>query len=81
MKLTLLRWLKTFNVSMASERKQRKLAKEVLGENLTVEKVAFTFPVDGGGTEVKEAPMAYAPNLICKVADLIEYHTRYAMAQ
>ena len=48
---------------MASERKQQKLAKEVLGENLTVEKVAFTFPVDGGGTEVKEAPMAYAPNL------------------
>ena len=44
---------------MASKRKQRKLAKEVLGENLTVEKVAFTFPVDGGGTEVKEAPMAY----------------------
>ena len=45
-----------------------------------MEKVAFTFPVDGGGTEVKEAPMAYAPN-ISYVADLIEYHTKYAMAQ
>ena len=29
---------------MASERKQRKLIKEVLGENLTMEKVAFTSP-------------------------------------
>ena len=35
---------------MASERKWWKLAKEGLGENLTVEKVVFTFPVDGGGT-------------------------------
>ena len=66
---------------MAIERKWWKLAKEVLGENLTVEKVVFTFPVDGGGTEVKEAPTVYTPNPICKVADLIEYHTRYAMAQ
>ena len=63
---------------MASEWKQRKLAKEVLGDNLTVEKVAFTFPVDGGGTEVKDVPLAYAPNLIRKVADLIAYHTRYS---
>ena len=54
---------------------------EVLGENLTVETVAFIFPVDGGGTEVKEAQMAYAPIKICKVADLMEYHTRFAMVQ
>ena len=37
--------------------------------------MAFTFPVDGGGTEVKDVPLAYAPNLIRKVADLIAYHT------
>ena len=64
---------------MASERKQRKLAIEVLGDNLTVEKVAFTFPAEGGGTEVKDAPLAYAPNLVRKVADLIAYHTRYGI--
>ena len=62
---------------MASERKQRKLANDVLGDNLIVEKVAFTFPADGHGTELKDAPLAYAPNLIRKVADLIAYHTRY----
>ena len=62
---------------MASE---RKLAIEVLGDNLTVEKVAFMFPVEsGGGTEVKDAPLAYAPNLVRKVADLIAYHTRYGI--
>ena len=60
---------------MASERKQRKLAIEVLSDNLTVEKVAFTFPAEGGG--IKDAPLAYAPNLH-KVADLIAYHTSMA---
>ena len=72
--LLTLKVVEDLQVSMTSERKQRKLAIEVLGDNLTVEKVAFTFPAEGGGTEVKDAPLAYAPNLVRKVADLIAYH-------
>ena len=60
------------NVSIASERQQRKLAKEILGDNLVAEKGAFTFPSDDGG----EVPFVYFPNFIATVADLVERRER-----
>ena len=48
------RWFKSFNISIASERQQRKLAKEMVGEKLVAERGAFSFcewgkEVGGGG--------------------------------
>ena len=39
------RWLKMFNISMASNAKQRVIAKEWHGDCFTVEDAPFTFPV------------------------------------
>ena len=64
---------------MASEAKQRVMAREIVGDNLTAEKGAFTFSLGkGGGEVIKEAPFVYCPNLIAKVADCVE-HKRQAL--
>ena len=64
------RWLKTFNITLASERKQRALASAEVGDNLACEMVPFNFPKDGGGGErMCEAPFVFVPNLIRKVSD------------
>ena len=71
------RWLKTLNISVGSEVKQRALAKEIVGDNLTAEMGAFTVKRDGGGEWVKEVPFVYVPNLIRRASDLVEQHQRY----
>jgi hypothetical protein len=64
------------NVSIASERQQRKLAKEIWGDSLVAEKGAFSFPADGGGEKIVAVPFVHFPNLIGTVADLVERHER-----
>ena len=72
------RWMKGLNVSFASEKKQRTLAKELVGDNITAEKGAFSFPVDKG-EEIREAPFVYCTNLIARVADTICNHERCSL--
>ena len=70
--------MKTLNVSLASEGKQRALAKTLLDrDNFVVEKGAFSFEK---GKVIKEVPFAYVPNIIAKAADLITAHERYDMS-
>lgn len=69
------RWFKSFNVAIASENKQRVLAKSIVGNDLIAEKGAFTISVDKG-EEIKEVPFAYHPNFIAKVTDIINQHER-----
>ncbi len=69
------RWLKMFKVSLASERRQRVLAKEAVGDNLTSEMVPFEFSTEGSRALVfREAPFVFVPNLIAKVADRLTQH-------
>ena len=70
----MLRWLKVLHVSLASERKQRTLVGEAVGDSITAEMGSFTFPTDGGGEEIREAPFVHVPNLIAKVADTLTHH-------
>ena len=42
-----LRWMKEWNVSFASECKERSLVKELVGPNLSAENVILTFAPDG----------------------------------
>lgn len=76
---TNLRWLKVFNISLASERKQRNLAHETTGDNnLTAEMHPFAFSSSGKGPdEFRETPFVYVPNLVAKVADTLSQHQRY----
>lgn len=60
-------------MSIASEAKQRKMANTIVGDNLVAERGAFTFPHKGGEV-VREAAFVYCPNLIAKVADIVEHH-------
>ena len=69
--------MKTFHVTFGSERQQRGLAKEIVGENLVAEMGAFTVSAKGGGEEIQEVPFVYVPNLIKKATDIIEAHRRY----
>jgi hypothetical protein len=69
------RWFKSMNVHIASERKQRKLAKEVVGDNMLAENGAFTFATDKG-EEVRQVPFVYVPNFMAKVADVVSQYER-----
>ena len=71
------RWLKTLNITLASEGKQRALAATVTGDNLTAELGAFSVSHGNGREEIKEVPFAYVPNLIAKVADMASVYERY----
>ena len=63
-----------FHVSLASEKRQRTLAKEAIGDRITAEMVPFTFPADGGVDEIREAPFVYVPNLITRVANTLTHN-------
>jgi hypothetical protein len=71
------RWMKVWNISLGTEGKERSLARELIGPNITSESVAFTFSLDGGGEELRRAPMAYVPDLPAKVTQLLEQNDRY----
>ena len=65
-----------FNVSLASERKQRSLSKEAIGDNLAAEMAPFSFTVDNG-VEFREVPFVFVPNLIARVTDKLNQHYQY----
>ena len=78
MTITIHRWFSACNVAIASESKMRKRAAEIIGDNLTVEKVALTFSLkDGGGEEVKLRPFGYITDLWTQIVQLLEENERY----
>ena len=57
--------------------KERTLANELVGPNIQSENVAFFFLIDGGPEEeIKKAPMAYVPDLVGKVKQLLDQSDR-----
>lgn len=61
---------------MASEANERALAKKLVGPNLAAEAIPFTFPLEGGGVEVKKAPMAYVPDMTAKIIQLLDQNEK-----
>ena len=70
-----------FQVHLASEKRQRSLAHDIIGENMVAEKGAFVFPQEGRGVEIREVPFVYIPNLVQKVTDLLVHNQRYLLEQ
>ena len=68
----LCRWLKQAGVYLGSERKQRALSNELVGDNLEVELAQFSFKLSNGGEELRGAAFAYTPSLTKKVVQLLE---------
>ena len=68
-----------FNVSMASEQKQRALAKQTTQENLEADVAPFAFPAANKGEqdELREAACLCSLSLIAKVANRLLEHMRY----
>ena len=71
------RWFKMFNISMASNTKQRVVAKQWHGDSFTVEEAPFTFPVKDKRNEYQicSAPLAYIahfPSHVINLFDLLE---------
>ena len=70
--------LKTFNISLAGERKQQKLAKEITKENMTGEMVPFSFTEEGGkGTGFTETPFVLVSDITKAVTDTLTKHYTY----
>ncbi|KAL5496438.1 hypothetical protein EMCRGX_G012721 [Ephydatia muelleri] len=69
---TLRRWLAHSGVQLASEKKLRLIAKEMIGENLEAEIAPFCFSRTSCEDEIRAAAYAYTPSLIQKVTNLID---------
>ena len=69
--------MKAWRIGFESEAKERTLAMEIVGPNIHSENVAFSFLIDGGPEEeIRKAPMAYVPDLVGKVKQLLEQNDR-----
>lgn len=69
---TYTRWLREYRIALSSERKQRKRAEVMVGDNLEAEAVPFTFSLASGGEEIRAAPIVYVPDLVEKVFALLQ---------
>lgn len=75
------RWMKAWGVTVASERKQRALSKELVGNNLSSEAALFSFPLESCGEELRPAPLVYVPDLSGKIFQLLEQNDRYLFSR
>ena len=57
---------------LAGEKGQRSLAKQLTEESVTSEAAPMSFPLKGGGEEIRGAALACCPDLIQKVIQLLE---------
>lgn len=64
-----------WGVAMASEKKMRVEASELVGDNLCAELAPFSYPYQDGGEIIRDAPYAYIPNLWEKVKDLLDQNS------
>ena len=66
------------NVKIASETKECALAKELVGPNIKAESLpCFTFSLENKEEELRQAPMAYIPNMVAKVIQLLDQNDKY----
>ena len=68
--------MKEWKINLASEKKERCLAKKLIGPNVASETVPFTFALDDGGEEIRQSPMAYVPDLVSKVKQLLDQNDK-----
>lgn len=64
------RWYIQWGISVGSEKKQRAVAKTLLGDNLDAEAVPLTFPLKK--TEIRATACCFVPDLVTKVLTHIE---------
>lgn len=69
--------MNAWKISFGSELKQRALSNELIGPNLKCEHVPFSFFLEHHSyEEVRKAPLAYVPDLVGKVTQLLDQNDR-----
>lgn len=71
-----IRLLKASNISLASEWSMRKIANDIVDNNLSGEIAPFSFPLSSGGEEIRGAPLVYVPDLIRKIVQHLDDNNR-----
>ena len=74
--LVYLRWLKSWNISLASEGKQRELVHE-LTDGASGEYILFSFPDQHRRHIMKPAPCVWIGDFEKKITDTLDYNDRY----
>ena len=69
------RWMSEWGITLASERRMRKEASDLVGDNLEAELAPMSFTHKDGGEVIRDAPLAYVPNLWEKIQDLLEQNS------
>ena len=64
-----------WGVSIASEKSKRKEACALIGDNLKAELAPFSFKHKDGGEVIKQAAIAYIPDLWQKICDLLDQNS------
>ena len=62
---------------LGSEKKQRALCKEQIGDNLEVELAPFSFKLPNGTEGLRGAAYGYTPSLNSKIVQLLEQNEKY----
>ena len=71
------RWLKERGLTLPSEKRQRALSHDVLGDNLKSEAAPFSFPLKHGGEDLRPAPYVYVPDLPAMIFQHLDQNDRY----
>ncbi|EDO40570.1 predicted protein [Nematostella vectensis] len=66
------RWLNSFGLQIASEKKQRKLAEDLKFADIYSEEMPFVFSKTGGGTEIRLAVCVQVEDLTALVYSHLE---------
>ena len=74
--ITCNRWMKAWRTSFGSNGKQQKIAKELVGPKLTAGTGAFSFSMEGARDEITKAPVAYIPDLLAEVIQLLDQNNK-----
>ena len=69
------RWLKSWNVSISSEKQQRMLAAK-LADGIAGESVLFSFNEKGKGQVMRQAAYVWVEDLQAKIADTLNNNER-----
>ena len=64
-----------WGIAMASEKRMRKEATQLVGDNLEAELAPMSFSQKDGGEMIRDAPIAYIPVLWDKVKDLLDQNS------
>ena len=78
--ITCNRWMK-WRISFGGKGNQQTIAKELVGPKLTAGTGTFSFSMEGARDEITKAPIAYIPDLLTEVTQLLDQNNNNIIIQ